>query len=83
MMGRKQKQEKINCGDSFKFANDLNIFYRRFDTHDFKLEREQVCNSLEPSILTLQKESVTSSLAHINPNKAPGSLCHLCHVIVT
>lgn len=72
MMGRKQKQQRLQCEDNLKFANDLNAFYARFDVSDFKLECDRLCATLDPSAVTVTKESVVACFSRVNPHKAPG-----------
>lgn len=37
MIGKEEKKKHVsnNKGDDLTFANDLNVFYARFDTSDF------------------------------------------------
>ena len=40
MVGRKQQQKGVQCGDPLGFANELNTFYARVDVNNFKNARE-------------------------------------------
>ena len=77
MMGRSQKQNRVQCNDSETFANDLNQFYARFDTHNFSQECDQLCDPLLDKIngtdvFLVSEENVNSVFARINPRKATG-----------
>ena len=44
MMGKNTKKQE--CDDPLTFANDLNVFYSRFDSTDFSREIDGVCQPL-------------------------------------
>ena len=46
MMGKNTKKQELKCDDSLTFANDLNVFYSRFDSTDFSREIDDVCQPL-------------------------------------
>ena len=42
MSGRVDRLSVPSTTDPLKFASDLNLFYNRFDTHDFSIECESL-----------------------------------------
>ena len=71
MMGRKQKAAP-QCDDPVKLSNDLNMFYSRFDKHDFSNECDTVCAGMTPTPVTIKEQDVISIFQQLNPHKAPG-----------
>lgn len=73
MMGRMPKRQDDGSLDSPSFVNDLNRFYRKFDTTDFKDVRNVFFASVprNPTI-QLSEEKVGTFLLQIKPHKAPG-----------
>ena len=74
MMGRETKKKRTPLSHpSPSFANDLNIFFGRFDTTDFSTERDTVCRSIPDYVpVTLSELDIMTSLSSIRPNSAPG-----------
>ena len=74
MMGRGLQQKRIQCDDAATFANDLNVFYARFDVHDFNKECDDLCSPLLSTSeqATILESDVASCFARINPRKAAG-----------
>lgn len=70
MMGRAQNPALIQCSDPATFAEQLNIYYSRFDMphpqNDWTLTSSKC-----PSIM-VDKRKVASILGRINPHKASG-----------
>ena len=72
--GYKEKENRICVENENQVANELNIFFARFETTDFVQKRAlelQTLNSENGHPITLQVE-VRKELAMINPKKAPG-----------
>ncbi len=87
MMGRKPKSQDHCLPDSPSVLNDLNQFYGRFDTPDFKAECDIICASTprNPTI-QLKEQEVGLCLSQTKPRKAPGpdGLCgHVLKVCST
>ena len=74
MMGRETKQKHTPLSHpSPSFANDLNVFFSRFDKNDFSAERDSVCSSIPEYVpITLNEHEIVASLSCIKPNSAPG-----------
>lgn len=74
MMGRETKQNRTPLSHSSpSFANDLNVFFSRFDKNDFSAERDRVCRSISGYVpITLNEHDIIASLSSIKPNSAPG-----------
>ena len=74
MMGRKKRQEKPSSPENpTTFANDLNIFYSRFDTSDYVDACTSICDSLETDIpIEISDEDVKTCFKRVNPHKAAG-----------
>ena len=74
MMGRKVKKQGMKCDDPLTFANDLNLFYSRFDTTDFSKETEDICKPLltVPNDLSISENDVKKVFSRLNPRKACG-----------
>jgi len=77
MMGRETKQNRIPLSHfSPSFANDLNVFFSRFDKNDFSVERDSVCRSISGYVtITLKEHDIIASLSSIKSNSAPGPDC--------
>ena len=59
--------------DNLSFANELNTFYSRFDTHDFTMERQNEIQSMPSNeFLEISEEQVINSFKKINIRKASG-----------
>lgn len=71
MMGGPKRQEDLAMDISF--ANDLNVFYGRFDAPDSKDKSDAICTNIprNPTI-QLSEEEVGTCLSRIRPHKAPG-----------
>ena len=74
--GYKEKEKWICVEKENQVANEMNIFFARFETIDFAKERApelEILNSENGHLITLQVEDVRKELAKINPRKAPGA----------
>ena len=73
-MGRKVKKQGMKCEDPLTFANDLNVFYSRFDTTDFSKETDTVCEPLltVPNDVNVSEDDVKRVFSRLNPRKASG-----------
>ena len=71
MMGGTTQQHRVKCPDPVKFVNGMNTFYARFDDKDFRNECADLCQSLDPSAVTMCEDDVVSVLSHVNTRKAP------------
>ena len=72
MVGRKQQQKGVQCGDPLAFANELSTFYARFDVNNFKNECEDLCKTILLSPVAVDEREVVTCLSRVNPRKAPG-----------
>ena len=73
--GYKEKEKRICVENKTQVANEMNIFFARFETTDFVQEHAlelETINSENEHPITLQVEEVRKELPKINPNKAPG-----------
>ena len=61
MMGRKHRVAP-QCEDPIHLSNNLNMFYSRFDGHDFSDECDSACAGMTPALMTLKVEKVISIL---------------------
>ena len=72
--GYKEKEKRIWVENENQVANEMNIFFARFETTDFAQERAlelETLNSENGHPITLLVE-VRKELAKINQKKAPG-----------
>ncbi len=74
MMGREQKAPSPQCDDPVKLSNELNVFYSRFDKHNFSDECDTVCAGMTPAPVTLKEQDVVTILQQVKPYKAPGQM---------
>ncbi len=73
LLGTNTKRQGINVPDCQAFAENLNVFYTRFDNCDFSKERECVYESLpEGEHISITEESVISAFSNINMRRAGG-----------
>ena len=75
MMGRKTRQEKTySPADPSTFANELNLFYARFDTVNHSDACENICQSLDldTSSVEITDKDVITCFKRVNAHKAPG-----------
>ena len=73
--GYKEKEKRICVENEKQVANEMSIFFARFETTDFVQKRAlelETLNSENGHPITLQVEEVRKELAKINPKKAPG-----------
>lgn len=70
MMGRAQNPALIQCSDPATFAEQLNIYYSRFDMPHPQNDWTLISSNC-PTI-TVDKRKVASILGRINPHKASG-----------
>lgn len=73
-MGRNTKRQGLKCNNPLTFANDLNAFYSRFDTHDFSTESDDVCKPLltVPNDVKVTESDVRKVFLQLKPRKACG-----------
>jgi hypothetical protein len=76
------KSKKSDVSDNtVTYANELNDFYARFDSHDFVSEREEVVSSLDNvsngvyDPITVTVDDVCRVMKTLNVNKAAGPDC--------
>ena len=75
MSGRLDILSVPSTTDPLKFASDLNLFYNRFDSHDFSIECEshQAAGPLlVPGDIDISTLDVTNQFKMYKANKAPG-----------
>ena len=71
------KQPTPNSSNDASFADDLNCFYARFDTHDLaeqhlRAQEQLELDSPDCPYVSVTEEMVRRSLSRIKPNKAMG-----------
>ena len=82
----------LRSEECVEFAENLNSFYCRFDTHNFTQEREELttnlnilCNAVSDTNIELHPREVDRVFKRTNPHKAPGPdnisgrLLKVCH----
>ena len=74
MMGKNTKKQELKCDDPLTFANDLNVFYSRFDCTDFSREIDDVCQPLLtiPNNIRVTESDVKKVFSQLKPRKACG-----------
>ena len=73
--GYKPKKTGIHTDDERKLANDLNIFYKRFDNKDFSQEQNIALNKVNENLdipLVTTVEEVKTQFSKINARSASG-----------
>ena len=75
MSGRLDRLSVPSTTDPLKFASDLNLFYNRFDSHDFSIECESLLAAGPlpvPGDIDISTVDVTNQFKKCKANKAPG-----------
>ena len=75
LCGYSKKSGSLQADDDNAFANELNVFYSRFDNQDFSNERSELINVLKNKAdvkITIDECDVNSQLSKIKPSKAAG-----------
>ena len=74
MMGKNTKKQELKCDDPLTFANDLNVFYSRFDSTDFSREIDDVCQPLStiPNNIRVTESDVKKVFSQLKPRKVCG-----------
>ena len=75
MTGYKPAKKTISTDDPDALANDLNLFYARFDNKDFHKEQAEILNvlsQLEGDTLNISEEEVKKSFQNLNTRSACG-----------
>ena len=73
--GYKPKKAELRADDEVKLANELNVFYTRFDQHDFSLEQRQAMDTvhqLPGSPVIISEEEVRGLFMKLNARSASG-----------
>jgi hypothetical protein len=73
--GYKPKKADLQADDEKKLADELNVFYTRFDQRDFSLEQQQAMDTvhqLPGSPVTIGDEEVRNLFRKLNARSAPG-----------
>ena len=72
--GENTKKQELKCDDPLTFANDLNVFYFRFDSTDFSREIDDVCQPLLtiPYNIRVTESDVKKVSSQLKPTKACG-----------
>ena len=73
--GYKPKKAELRPDDEMKLANELNVFYTRFDQHDFSLEQHQAMDTVHQipgSPVVITEEEVRRLFKKLNARSASG-----------
>ena len=72
-MGKQQTKHSLpHSANSVDTANELNIFYARFDVRDFSEDCATLCETIVPEQLDLSEADVVTSFSRLNSHKASG-----------
>ena len=74
MMGKNTKKQELKCNDPLTFANDLNVFYSRFDSTDFSRQIDNIYQPLLtiPNNIRVTESDVKKVFSQLKPRKAFG-----------